>query len=73
MSYSFTIKVENGEVTPVISEGMAKHIPDGTFYISGHEDSRSTSIHISRNRADGSQAAMVNTGTVTHTSADNQA
>lgn len=65
MSYSFTLKVKDGVVTPEISPGMEKYIPNGTFYINGHEDERCISLHASRTREDGTIAAQINSGTCT--------
>lgn len=63
MSYSFELEVTDGEITAKVSEGMKQYLPDGKFFIGGHEDSNARSINISRIRPDGTVAVQTNCGT----------
>lgn len=45
MSYSFKLTVKDGVVTV---DSSTVHVPDGTFLLSGHEDTGSRTISASR-------------------------
>ena len=55
MSYSFQVEAKDGQLEVV---GSGKHVPDGKFLVSGHEDGDWLSIGITRNDSNGKQVAQ---------------
>lgn len=50
MSYSYKVVVTDGK--PAVDEkSVSGTVPDGTFYVSGHEDDNGRSIGVSRKPA----------------------
>jgi hypothetical protein len=51
MSYSFSVEKKNGAVT--VTGGEQEYVPEGTWFLSGHEDDSSTSVSVRRCDGDG--------------------
>lgn len=60
MSYSITLKAENGTVTVATVSGT---VPDGTYSISGHEDANYVNLSAQRTDANGHLVANANQST----------